>query len=147
MNENIKLDIKKRPRRLRKSNSILSLCEETRVLPSDLILPVFLKEGKSGAEEIDSMPNVYRHTVDSLLKLCDKISRKGITAIAPFPLVERSKKSLYADEALNPKSLANRAIAAVKKRFLLIQSKLQETIFCLTDIRGTNPSCPRSSGT
>lgn len=117
MNENFKLDIKKRPRRLRKSNSILSLCEETRVLPSDLILPVFLKEGKSGAEEIDSMPNVYRHTVDSLLKLCDKISRKGITAIAPFPLVERSKKSLYADEALNPKSLANRAIAAVKKRF------------------------------
>ena len=117
MNENFKLDIKKRPRRLRKSNSILSLCEETRVLPSDLILPVFLKEGKSGAEEIDSMPNVYRHTVDSLLKLCDKISRKGITAIAPFPLIERSKKSLYADEALNPKSLANRAIAAVKKRF------------------------------
>lgn len=37
MNENFKLDIKKRPRRLRKSDAILSLCEETRVSPSDLI--------------------------------------------------------------------------------------------------------------
>lgn len=117
MNENFKLDIKKRPRRLRKSNSILSLCEETRVLPSDLILPVFLKEGKNGADKIPSMPDVYRHTIDSLLKLCDKMLKSGVSAIAPFPLVDRSKKSLRADEAVNPKSLANRAIAAVKKRF------------------------------
>lgn len=117
MNENFKLDIKKRPRRLRKSNSILSLCEETRVLPSDLILPVFLKEGKNSADKIPSMPNVYRHTIDSLLKLCDKMLKNGVSAIAPFPLVDRSKKSLRADEAVNPKSLANRAIAAVKKRF------------------------------
>lgn len=117
MNENFKLDIKKRPRRLRKSGSILALCEETRVLPSDLILPVFLKEGKNGADKIPSMPNVYRHTIDSLLKLCDKMLGRGVSAIAPFPLVDRSKKSLRADEAVNPKSLANRAIAAVKKRF------------------------------
>ena len=41
----------------------------------------------------------------------------GVRAIAPFPLVEDSLKSLHADEAVNPKSLANRAIAAVKKRF------------------------------
>ena len=117
MNENFKLDIKKRPRRLRKSDAILSLCEETRVSPSDLILPVFLKEGKNGADKIPSMPNVYRHTIDSLLRLCDGLAKKGVMAIAPFPLVERSKKTLLADEAVNPKSRANRAIAAVKKRF------------------------------
>ena len=43
--------------------------------------------------------------------------KSGVSAVAPFPLVDRSKKSLRADEAVNPKSLANRAIAAVKKRF------------------------------
>ncbi len=117
MNENFKLDIKKRPRRLRRTPTILSLCEETRVSPADLILPVFIKEGKSGADKIPSMPNVYRHTIDSLLRLCEKAAKLGVMAIAPFPQVDRSKKSLYADEALNPKSLANRAIAAVKKRF------------------------------
>lgn len=117
MNENFKLDIKKRPRRLRKTQTRLALCEETHVSPSDLILPVFIKEGKNGADKIPSMPNVYRHTIDSLLRLCEKASKKGIMAIAPFPQVEQSKKSLRADEALNPKSLANRAIRAVKKRF------------------------------
>ncbi len=117
MNENFKLDIKRRPRRLRKNDSVLSLCEENRVLPSDLILPVFLKEGRNGADEISYMPGVFRHTVDSLLRLCDSLSKRGVMAIAPFPLVENSKKSIRADEALNPKSLANRAISAVKRRF------------------------------
>ncbi|MBQ2722987.1 MAG: porphobilinogen synthase, partial [Opitutales bacterium] len=82
MNENFKLDIKKRPRRLRKTQTRLALCEETHVSPSDLILPVFIKEGKSGADKIPSMPNVYRHTIDSLLRLCEKASKKGIMAIA-----------------------------------------------------------------
>jgi len=117
MNENFKLDMPKRPRRLRKSKAVLGLCEETRVSPSDLILPVFLKDGRNGADKIVSMPDVYRHTIDSLLRLCEKALNSGVTAIAPFPLVEHSKKSLRADEALNPKSLSNRAIAEVKKRF------------------------------
>ncbi len=117
MNENFKLDIKKRPRRLRRTQTILSLCQEARVTPADLILPVFIKEGRNGNQKIPSMPNVYRHTIDSLLRLCERASKCGVMVIAPFPQVDSSKKSLYADEALNPKSLANRAIAAVKKRF------------------------------
>lgn len=117
MEEKFKLDIPKRPRRLRKGVSMLSLCTETRIDPADLILPVFLIEGKSGNQKIPSMPNTFRHTIDSLLRLCDTALAKGIRAIAPFPQVDASKKSLRADEALNPKSLANRAIAAVKKRF------------------------------
>ena len=96
---------------------MLSLCTETRIDPADLILPVFLIEGKSGNQKIPSMPNTFRHTIDSLLRLCDTALAKGVRAIAPFPQVDASKKSLRADEALNPKSLANRAIAAVKKRF------------------------------
>lgn len=117
MDENFKLDMKKRPRRLRKSDAILDLCTENRVCPSDLILPVFVKEGKNGADKIPSMPNVYRHTIESLLKLCERALKSGVRAIAPFPHIEPSKKSLRADEALSEKSIANRAIAAVKKRF------------------------------
>ncbi len=117
MEENFKLDIKNRPRRLRKSSAILKLCQENIVRPSDLILPVFIKEGKNGADKIPSMPGQFRHTIDSLLKLCDKALKQGVNAIAPFPLVESDKKSLKADEAVNEKSLANRAISAVKKRF------------------------------
>lgn len=117
MDENFKLDIKKRPRRLRKSNSILDLCQETRVLPSDLILPIFIKEGKSGADPIAAMPFVMRHTIDSLLRTCEGALKRGVRAIAPFPMVETSFKSLCAQEAANPNSLVNRAISAVKKNF------------------------------
>ncbi len=117
MNENFKLDIKQRPRRLRRSDAILGLCTETRVSPADLILPVFLKEGKHGAEKIPSMPNIMRHTIDSLLRLCDAALKVGVRAIAPFPQVPARLKSLHADEALNANSLINRAIASVKKRF------------------------------
>ncbi len=117
MEEKFKLDMAKRPRRLRKGASMLSLCSENRLAPADMILPVFIMEGKSGSVKIPSMPGVFRHTVDSLLKLCEKSLKCGVRAIAPFPLVEASRKSPRADEAVNPKSLANRAIAAVKKRF------------------------------
>lgn len=116
MSAKFKLDMKKRPRRLRKGESVLGLCQETHVSPSDLILPVFVKEG-SGADEIESMPGVFRHSEDSLLKLCEKALSKGVRAIAPFPLVDASLKNERADESLNPKSTANMAIKSVKKRF------------------------------
>lgn len=116
MSAKFKLDMKKRPRRLRKGESVLGLCQETHVSPSDLILPVFVKEG-SGADEIESMPGVFRHSEDSLLKLCEKALSKGVRAIAPFPLVDSSLKNERADESFNPKSTANMAIKSVKKRF------------------------------
>ncbi len=117
MTENFKLYISKRPRRLRRSEAILNLCTETRVSVKDLILPVFVKEGLSGSEEIPSMPNIRRHTIDSLLKYCERALSAGISAIAPFPMVDVSDKSLDAREAHNPMSLANRVIASVKKNF------------------------------
>ena len=117
MTENFKLYISKRPRRLRRSEAILNLCTETRVSVKDLILPVFVKEGLSGSEEIPSMPNIRRHTIESLLKYCERALSAGISAIAPFPMVDVSDKSLDAREAHNPMSLANRVIASVKKNF------------------------------
>ena len=117
MEEKFKLDIKKRPRRLRKSQRILDLCRESEVRPSNLILPVFIKEGKKGSEEIPSMPGISRHTIDSLLRECEKCLSAGVGAIAPFPNVNPKYKSKDASESLNSKSLANRAIEAVKKHF------------------------------
>ncbi len=117
MNENFKLDMTKRPRRLRKSSSILSLVQETRVSVSDLILPVFLVDGKKTSLEISSMPNVYRRSIDSLIKHCEKVLKQGITAIAPFPSISSDLKDLSAKESYNPNSLANRTIREVKKRF------------------------------
>ena len=117
MNKNFKLYLPSRPRRLRRSAAILDLCAENRICPKDLILPVFIQEGLKGSKEIPSMPNIHRHTIDSLLHYCEAALKADIKAIAPFPMVDAADKSLDAREAFNPMSLANRAIAAVKRRF------------------------------
>ncbi len=117
MNENFKLDIPKRPRRLRKSASILSLSQENFLNPADFILPVFVIDGRNRTQNVPSMPGVQRLSIDKLLRKCDSLLKKGIAAIAPFPSVDMRLKTPDAAEALNEKSLTNRTIREVKKRF------------------------------
>lgn len=115
--ENFKLDIKYRPRRLRRTSQHLGLCRETYLTPADLIMPLFVVEGKNKCEKIESMPNQFRLSIDNLLKKCETLSNLGVPAIALFPQVNPKLKTLQADEATNPDSIQNKAIRAVKKRF------------------------------
>jgi porphobilinogen synthase len=57
-----------RPRRLRRTPALRRLVAQTRVSPSDLVLPLFVKEGISEPAPIASMPGVVQHTRDSLRK-------------------------------------------------------------------------------
>ena len=115
MENNFKLDMKQRPRRLRRNSAILNLCRENIVVPSDLIQPLFVTAGR--AEKIESMPEIERLNYNGLLKKCEALLKLGVNAIALFPQVDPKLKSENAEEALNPDSLQNKAIRAVKKRF------------------------------
>ena len=55
-----------RLRRIRNSNWLRKLVSENELNTSDLILPIFISEGKNKIEEIKSMPGVYRYTIDKL---------------------------------------------------------------------------------
>lgn len=107
---------KLRPRRLRKSSTILKLTQENWIQAQDLIYPVFVKEG-SGSEEIKSMPGIYRHSLDSLLREIETASELGIEAIAMFPVIDSELKTNDAREAYNPQGLTQRAIQAIKQNF------------------------------
>ena len=104
-----------RLRRNRKSEAIRSLIQETRLHPSDFILPMFIKEGKS--EAIESMPDVYRHNLDSALHEIERISKAGIKAVALFPVIEESQKDESGSESVNPDSLIHNSIKKIKERF------------------------------
>lgn len=106
-----------RPRRNRKSRAIRALVQETRLSPQDLIYPLFVKEGKNEREPIASLPGICRLTLDQLLKEVEKAITLGIPAIALFPVISSSLKDDIGSEALNPKGILPRAIAAVKKEF------------------------------
>lgn len=106
-----------RPRRLRRTQSLRDSLAETRLFASQLVLPVFVTEGKGQPETISSMPGVKRWPLGELGGLLDEVGKNGIRSIALFPKVPEEKKSSNAAEALNPKGLVPASLAFIKKHF------------------------------
>jgi porphobilinogen synthase len=104
-----------RPRRMRRDAFSRALMRETDLTPSDLILPVFVREGRDVAESIPSMPGVERVSIDRLLRVAEQAHGLGIPALALFPVTPPEAKSLDASEAWNPDGLAQRAVRALKQ--------------------------------
>ena len=106
-----------RMRRLRDSSSIRKLIRETSLSPHNLIQPIFLTDGVNKKEKITSMPNIYRYSIDNALKEIKALCTLGIVAIAIFPKISSSKKSLNADEAYNINGLIQNSIRKIKDKF------------------------------
>ncbi len=106
-----------RLRRSRKYDWSRRLIEENSLSPNDFILPIFLIEGKSKKQEIKSMPDVYRYSIDNLTKIIDKAIKNGLPMIALFPYTEKNKKNDLGTEALNEDNLVCRAIQYIKKKY------------------------------
>jgi len=107
----------RRMRRMRRDEFSRRLRRENRLTTDDLIYPVFVIEGRNRSEPVASMPGIQRHTVDRLLAHAERCVKLGIPAVAVFPLIARDLKSADGREAVNPKGLVPRAVAALKKRF------------------------------
>lgn len=73
-----------RPRRLRRTAAMRRMTTETRVHPSNLTQPLFLREGLAEPREIASMPGVYQHTRDSLRKAAVEAVSAGVGALLLF---------------------------------------------------------------
>ncbi len=104
-----------RPRRLRRSPWIRSLVSENALSTSDLIWPVFVREGSGIREPVTSMPGVERLSIDLLLIAAREAVDLGIPALALFPVTPSERKTPDGVEALNPENLACRAIRALKQ--------------------------------
>ncbi|MGX5175320.1 porphobilinogen synthase [Aliikangiella sp. IMCC44653] len=107
----------KRPRRMRSSDFSRRLMAENKVSTNDLIYPVFVLEGENRKEAVASMPGVERKSVDLLLQELAEVVALGIPAIALFPVISESKKSLLAEEAHNSNGLVQTTIAQIKAQF------------------------------
>jgi len=107
----------RRMRRMRRDDFSRRLARENRLSPDDLILPVFVLEGRNAVEPVASMPGVSRRSIDALFPIVEQALTLGIPAITLFPVIEASGKSLGAEEAFNPEGLVPRCIREVKARF------------------------------
>jgi porphobilinogen synthase len=111
------LDLVHRPRRLRQTQSLRDLVEETDLKVSKLIQPLFVIEGDSTREPVSSMPGIQRLSIDLLIKECESLIELGIGGVALFPKIDATLKCNMGREALNPSSLIYRAIKALRARF------------------------------
>ncbi len=106
-----------RLRRSRKNDWSRRLIEENNLTPSDFILPIFLIEGTNKKQSINSMPGVYRWSIDKLSFVVDKAIKKRLPMIALFPYTNPKKKDSTGTEALNENNLVCKAIRFIKKRY------------------------------
>ena len=103
-----------RKRRLRKSAALRDLVQETQLHPHDFIVPLFVVEGKSVKEEIPSMPNIYRMSLDEIQKEVRLLWKMGLKGVLVFVKVEDRLKDNAGTEALNADGLMQRAIQSIK---------------------------------
>lgn len=104
----------RRNRRLRTNASIRGLVRETILSPNDFIVPLFITEGSGVKDEIASMPNYYRYSLDLLKAEVKSLWDLGLRSVLLFVKVPNNLKDNAGTEALNPDGLMQRAIKTVK---------------------------------
>lgn len=111
------LDLIRRPRRLRSTPVMREFVAETTLRPADLILPMFIADGIDKPREIESMPGVYQHTMESLIEaVCEAIS-VGIRCVDLFGVPLDSDKDATGSQAWDPEGILNRGVRALRQEF------------------------------
>lgn len=102
-------------RRLRQSQALRDMVCETQLYPKDFIYPLFVVEGKNITESVESMPNVYRYSIDTLDPILEKIDKSGISGILLFGVPKH--KDAVGSDAYNKEGIVQRAIRYIKSKY------------------------------
>jgi len=106
-----------RPRRNRKAAAIRDMVQETQLGVEHLIYPVFLKDGNAIKEDIPSLPNIHRWSVDLLIPEIESCLELGIRVFDVFPAVDEALKDKTATLSYNPENFYLKAIRQIKTEF------------------------------
>jgi len=106
-----------RLRRNRKTVWSRRLTQENTLSSNDLVLPIFLIDGKNKKQSITSMNDVFRFSIDRLPQIIDKALLKKIPMVALFPYTNQRLKNQLGSEALNEDNLVCQAIRLIKKKY------------------------------
>ena len=106
-----------RLRRNRRNDWVRRLVEENKLGINDLILPIFIIDGKNKKVKIKDMPNIYRYSIDKLPSVLDKAVKLKIPMVALFPYTKKKYKDKQGKESLNENNLVCRALRFIKKRY------------------------------
>jgi porphobilinogen synthase len=102
-----------RPRRLRQNAKLRALVRETELSVSDLVMPLFVREGSCLRKPINSMPGQFQLSVDELMKGAERAAKLGVPAVILFGIPD--KKDEKASGAYLPNGIVPKAVRALKK--------------------------------
>ena len=105
---------RRRSRRTRRTPWLRRMVRESSLAVSDLIWPIFVRDGTDIAEPIDAMPGIERLSVDRVVRAAETAVDLGIPCLALFPYTDPAKKTPECEEAWNPDNLVNTATRAIK---------------------------------
>lgn len=114
-----------RLRRLRRTAAIRTLFQETHLSVTDLICPIFVEEGISKPQPIESMPEIQRMPLSSLVSTAEEIRRTGIKAVILFGVP--SSKERNAQSAYDERGVVQQSVELLRKHF-------SETLVIITDV-------------
>lgn len=106
-----------RPRRLRQNAATRAMVRESHLTPDDFLVPLFIVEGENIKEEIPSMPDYYRYSLDQLDTELKEISELGLRSVLLFVKVPDELKDNEGTEALNPQGLMQISIRFIRENY------------------------------
>ena len=111
-----------RMRRLRKTQNIRDILSETKLMKEDLIYPIFVKDGlKDGEkEEISTMPDEYRYSVNDAVEFAKKLEEDGLKSIIVFGVPLSDEKDSVGTPAFKQNGIVQRTIKKLKEETNLI---------------------------
>lgn len=105
----------RRFRRLRATPAMRKMVRETRLSAADMIYPIFVEEGEGLTAPVDSMPTVYRYSIDRLEEILPQIAESGIAGLLIFGVPKH--KDEFATEAYCDEGVTQQAIRYIKKNY------------------------------
>lgn len=111
------MKLTQRPRRNRKTEALRHMVAETDLRVSQLVLPLFLCEGKGERQVINSMPGIFRMSPDILLEEVGKAVQLGIKTFDLFPALNETLKDSYGKESLNRNGLLPTTLKMIRDKF------------------------------
>ncbi|HIY19284.1 MAG TPA: porphobilinogen synthase [Candidatus Blautia avistercoris] len=109
------MEMTKRPRRLRSSETLRKMVRETRMDKSSLIYPMFVMDGENRVQEIPSMEGQYRYTTDRMGEELERLADAGVDKVMLFGIPE--KKDELGSQAYAEDGIVQRALREGKKQF------------------------------
>ena len=122
------LDLRRRPRRLRRSAAIRGMVRETRLSPDNFLYPLFACPGEGRRREVGSMPGVYQLSVDEIVKEAAAAKADGVPGVLLFGLPET--KDAAGSGAADPEGPVPSAVRALKRE---VPGLLVVTDVCLCE--------------